>query len=151
MSENPILWQPSDERVESTAMHRFMQKHGFDSYDDLYQWSIDASPSFWQSLCEFCDVHFSRPADVILARPDNIMDAGWFAGSELNFAAHLLRESGQRAAIIFRGEDGSRRERSFDQLRNEVAGVAAGVEPERAARRRGRGHGLGRPQAGRRR
>ena len=70
-------------------MHHFMRKHGFDNYDDLYQWSIDESAVFWESLCEFCGVRCDTPATTTLSRPDDIMDAGWFAGSKLNYAAHL--------------------------------------------------------------
>ena len=127
MSENPILWKPSDERAEASAMHRFMRQQGFDRYEDLYRWSIEESAAFWEALCEFCDVHFDTPAEQTLARPDNIMDAGWFTGSKLNFAEHLLRHSGDRPAIVFCGEDGHRRELSFDQLRQSVAEIAAGL------------------------
>ena len=108
-------------------MYRFMQQQGFDNYADLYQWSIDESAAFWEALCTFCDVRFDKPADKTLAHPDNIMDAGWFTGSELNYARHLLRHGGNRPAIISCGEDGSRRELSFDQLRTSVARVAAGL------------------------
>jgi len=127
MSDNPILWKPSNEQAQATAMYRFMRAQGFDRYADLYRWSIDESPAFWEALCEFCDVRFDKPADATLSRPDNIMDAGWFAGSELNFADHLLRHSGDRPAIIFSGEDGTRRELSFKQLRQQVAEIAAGL------------------------
>jgi acetoacetyl-CoA synthetase len=127
MSENRILWNPGTEQKQATAMYRFMRQQGFDAYDDLYQWSIDESAAFWESLCEFCDVRFDKPATTTLACPDNIMDAGWFAGSELNFAAHLLRHSGERAAIVFCGEDGTRKELSFDQLQQAVAATAAGL------------------------
>ena len=127
MSENPILWKPSDERAEASAMHRFMRQQGFDRYEDLYRWSIEESAAFWEALCEFCDVHFDTPAEQTLARPDNIMDAGWFTGSKLNFAEHLLRHSGDRPAIVFCGEDGHRRELSFDQLRQSVGEIAAGL------------------------
>ena len=85
-------------------MFRFMQQQGFGCYADLYQWSIDESAAFWEALCEFCDVRFDTPAGTTLSRPDNIMDAGWFAGSELNFAAHLLRERGEPFAGAFGGD-----------------------------------------------
>ncbi len=127
MSDNAILWNPGDEQKRSTAMYRFMRQHGFDRYEELYQWSIDDSAAFWEALCTFCEVRFDNPPHTILSRPDNIMDAGWFAGSELNFAAHLLRQTGARAALIFCGEDGGRRELSFDDLRQSVAEVAAGL------------------------
>jgi acetoacetyl-CoA synthetase len=55
------------------------------------------------------------------------MNAGWFAGSELNYAEHLLRFDGERPALIFTGENGERRELSFDALRQAVADVAEGL------------------------
>lgn len=108
-------------------MYRFLRETGHDDYESLYAWSIEDSPAFWEALCRFCDVHFDRIADTTLVRPDNIMDAGWFAGSQLNYAAHLLRHTGDEAALIFFGEDGTRRELSRDELRTEVAAVAAGL------------------------
>jgi len=135
MSRNPIIWQPSADRVRSTAMYGFMQFAGCADYDSLYEWSISDSPAFWEAVCKFCDVRFDREPDTILARPDNIMDAGWFSGSQLNYAEHLLRHEGDEAAIVFFGEDGSRRELSRDQLREQVAAVAAGL------RSAGVGHG----------
>ena len=127
MAPNPIIWQPSAERVRASAMQRFMQAAGHDTYDRLYAWSIDDSPAFWESLCAFCGVEFDEQPATILARPDNIMNAGWFEGSRLNYAQHLLRHGGDEAAVVFFGEDGSRRELSRDALRDQVAAVAAGL------------------------
>ena len=127
MPENPVLWQPSKDRVQATSMHRFMQATGQDDYASLYAWSIDDSPAFWEALCEFCDVRFDKAAETTLARPGNIMDAGWFTGSQLNYAAHLLRHAGDEPALVFFGENGARRELSRDQLRREVAAIAAGL------------------------
>jgi acetoacetyl-CoA synthetase len=127
MTENPVLWTPDAERRLGSAMHRFMTARGFDDYEALYAWSIDDSAAFWTALAEHCDVAFRDTADVVLKRPDSIMDAGWFDGATLNYAGHLLRHSGPRPALIFRGEDGSRRGLSFDELKNEVAAVAAGL------------------------
>ena len=124
MTENPIIWRPDTERLKETAMYRFMKKRSFDAYDDLYQWSIDQSAEFWQALCDFCDVRFSKPADEVLIQPGDMTTAKWFRGSELNFAEHLLRHSGDRAAIVFCGENGARSELSFEELRQAVAGIA---------------------------
>jgi len=101
-----------------------MKKRSFDAYDDLYQWSIDQSAEFWQALCDFCDVRFSKPAVEVLIQPGDMTTAKWFRGSELNFAEHLLRHSGDRAAIVFCGENGARSELSFEELRQAVAGIA---------------------------
>ena len=70
-SRNPIIWKPAEERVKASAMHEFMQRTGHSDYDTLYRWSVDASPEFWEALCEFCDVRFDRKATHTLLRPDN--------------------------------------------------------------------------------
>ena len=109
-------------------MHRFMQAAGCDSYDQLHAWSIKDSPAFWESICAFCGVEFDQQPATVLARPDNIMDAGWFEGGRLNFAKHLLRCGGDTAAVVHFGENGERKELSRDDLREQAAGLrAAGV------------------------
>jgi acetoacetyl-CoA synthetase len=56
-----------------------------------------------------------------------MLDPGWYAGSRLNFARHLLRHTGDQAAIVFCGENGARRELSRDELRQAVADFAQGL------------------------
>jgi acetoacetyl-CoA synthetase len=109
-------------------MRGFMRQQGFDNYDDLYQWSIGESATFWESLANFCDVVFDVPAARTIARPGSIMDAGWFDGSRLNYAAHLLRHNGDQPALIYCGENGARQELSYDDLRRSVAAIAAGLK-----------------------
>jgi acetoacetyl-CoA synthetase len=127
MSSNPVIWQPGEKRIRDSAMHRFMQLQEFDDYTSLHEWSIESSAEFWVRLCDFCGIQFDQAADSVIARPDNIMDAGWFDGAELNFATHMLRHTGGDAAIVFCGEDGTRREISRDELRREVARLAASL------------------------
>jgi acetoacetyl-CoA synthetase len=124
VSENPIIWRPDPEKLKQTAMYRFMRSQSFGSYADFYQWSIDHMRDFWQAFCDFCDVKFSKPADAVLVQPGDMTTAKWFPGAELSYADHLLRYGGDRAAIVFRGENGLRRELSFDELRKTVAGVS---------------------------
>jgi len=127
VTDNPIIWQPDPDKVKKTAMYRFMKERSFESYDALYQWSIDNIAEFWQALCEFCDVRFSKTADSVLVQPGDMTTAKWFAGGELSFAEHVLRYGGDRAAIVFRGENGVRSELSFDELKEAVAGAAQGL------------------------
>ena len=115
-------------------MSRFMSAQGFENYDDLYRWSIDDIGAFWQATSDFCDTRYSRPADTVVQNPDDIMNAGWFAGAQLNFAENLLKHEGARPAIVFVAEDGKRSELSFDELRLEVARVADGLRSAGVAR-----------------
>ena len=128
MSENPVIWAPSDERKQASHMYRFMSGMSFGNYADLHQWSVRDPAAFWEALVDYTGVAFTTPATATLAHDDRIMGAGWFAGSKLNYASHLLRHGGDRAAIIFCGEDGSRREISFDELRVSVTEIAAALK-----------------------
>ncbi|MEM9401520.1 MAG: acetoacetate--CoA ligase [Pseudomonadota bacterium] len=130
---NPISWQPNPDRVRRSAMHRFMGMQGLSDYDRLHEWSVQHPEEFWAELARFCDVQFSRPADTVLARPDNIMNAGWFGGATLNYAQHLLFDRSERAAMIAYTEHGERRVLSFAELFESVERVAAGL----------RAHGVG--------
>jgi len=108
-------------------MFRFMQDQDCSSYAELYEWSIRHREDFWQALIQFCEVRFSKPADAVLTQDGDMTTAKWYSGGELNFAEHLLRNSGDRAAMIFYGENRKRRELSFDALRDKVAQAAAGM------------------------
>ncbi len=134
MTSNPIIWSPNASRVQASAMYRFMRQQGFDDYGSLYKWSIEQAPAFWEAVCEFCGITFSKPAERTLGRSDSIIDAIWFEGSQLNYAANLLRHDDDDLALIFSGEMGVRREISHRELRDEVAAIAAGLKSAGVAR-----------------
>jgi len=114
--------------MQASAMYRFMQAQGFDSFDDLHRWSVANVAQFWQAMAEFGEIDFAKPASVVLDQPGDITTATFFADADISFPAHVLRHAGERAAIVFRGENGVRREISFDELRSQVAAVAAGLK-----------------------
>ncbi len=127
MTENPILWTPGKDRSEGSAMFQFMQAKGFDNYADLHKWSVDNVAAFWAAMAEFGGLDFEKPASQVLEQPGEITTATFFRGAEISFPSHVLRFSGDRAAIVFRGENNVRREISFDKLKCQVAEVAAGL------------------------
>ncbi|MGB5579828.1 MAG: acetoacetate--CoA ligase [Woeseia sp.] len=126
-SSNPILWQPSAERAAHSAMHTFMQKAHVADYDALHAWSIAEPELFWPAVADHCDVRFSEPYKSVLQQPGDMLTARWFSGATLNYAEHLLTARGPKTALVFRGEDGTRRTLSFDELHLQVAAVAAGL------------------------
>jgi len=105
-------------------MYRFMSMQGFSNYNELHAWSINERENFWRAIVDFCGIRFSKSYDSVLLDNDKMISAKWFDGGELNFAEHLLKNNGDQAAIIFKGENGVRTELSFDELRDQVASVA---------------------------
>ena len=128
------LWQPSEERIKSTNMYRFMQfinqrfDRDFSDYNQLYQWSIDQIPDFWAAMWDFAEIKASRPYDTVIDDPAKMPGARWFGGSRLNFAENLLRYRDDRVAIVFKGEDQPATRLTYAQLYREVAATARGLK-----------------------
>lgn len=129
-----LLWQPSQARVRASNMYRFMTRINetydttFDSYDGLYQWSIDHIPEFWQEMWDFAAIKASAPWVRVVDDPAKMPGARWFEGARLNFAENLLRYRDDRPALVFRGEDRVRRVLTYARLYDEVARVAQALK-----------------------
>lgn len=71
-----ILWMPSEERVSSSNMYRFMKMAGerhsfrFNGYASLYRWSIEYIAEFWKLMWEFADIRASVPYDKVMVDSD---------------------------------------------------------------------------------
>ena len=139
MHQDEPLWRPSAERIERAQLTQFM--HGVSGvlaptlhgWNDLWRWSVEHPEHFWPAVWKFCGIKSSRRWDVVLENADAMPGARWFPGARLNFAQNLLRHDDERPAIVWRGEDGRRRELTHAELHDEVARLAgalrvAGVE-----------------------
>ena len=128
------LWQPSEERIKSTNMYRFMtrvnERYGteFTQYPDLWEWSVNNLEDFWTITWEFIDIRASQTFDKAIDDPAKMPGAKFFVNSKLNFAENLLRFRNDRVAIIFKGEDSVRRTLTYNQLYDEVAKTAASLK-----------------------
>jgi acetoacetyl-CoA synthetase len=125
-----LLWKPSEERIKSTNMYRFMgfinekYNQNFTEYEPLYQWSIENIPDFWASMWEFAEIKASRPYDQVIDDVTKMPGAKWFSGARLNFAENLLRYRDDQVALIFKGEDQDTTKMTYAELYDEVARVA---------------------------
>jgi len=125
-----LLWQPTEERIKSTNMYRFMgfinDRYGknFKEYASLYHWSTENIPDFWAAFWEFAEIKASRPYDQVIDDLTRMPGAKWFSDARLNFAENLLRFRDDRVALIFKGEDRESTKMTYAELYNEVARVA---------------------------
>ena len=129
-----LLWKPSQERINSTNLKRFMdfinKKHeqNFTEYDTLYRWSIDNISDFWSSMWEFADIKASAPYTEVIDDPQKMPGAKWFTGARLNFAENLLRYRDDHVALIFKGEAPASVKMTYAELYKEVAQVARSLK-----------------------
>lgn len=125
-----LLWEPSEEWTRNTNMTRFMdsvnKRHGqnFNSYNELYNWSIDNTPDFWAAMWDFADIKASKRWDTVVDDVSKMPGAKWFSGARLNYAENLLRHRDERTAIISKRETKESIRMSYAELYDNVARLA---------------------------
>lgn len=129
-SEGELLWELNPERREQTTIERFTRfaidrgARCSNDYADVWRWSVENPADFWANWAEFVGVDMVGATDQPVVTNDDMPHAHWFPGKKLNYAAGLLgQHSG--TAIIELDELGGRRELSFDEVRSQVAALAA--------------------------
>lgn len=124
------LWIPSEERRKQANVTRFIsfvnKKHGLgiDSYDQLYEWSIEDIPEFWEAMWNFAEIKASRVYDVVVDDLGKFPGARWFVGARLNFAENLLRYRDDHVAFVFKGETQKSARTTYAELYDSVARLA---------------------------
>src|SRR4051794_7991304 len=128
-------------------MGRFMRERGFESYDELWRWSVEDLDGFWGALWDRYDVG-ERGPNVLVSR--EMPGAQWFPGTRVNYAEHALRGKADDAlALIAGNESREDAEWSWGELKQQVRRIAAGLRRlgGGAGGRRG-AHQADNPQAG---
>ena len=138
-----VVHEPSREFVESTNVHRFMQAHDIEDYDELIARTtgdvggVEASGIdwFWDELVDYLGIDFYEEYDAVRDDTDGPQFSDWYPGGEVNIAhntvdrhATLDSPTRNRVALIWEGEDGDVREVTFHELRRESNKVANYLE-----------------------
>jgi len=135
-----LLWEPTEEQKKRANMTQFIsfvnEKYALkiDSYDGLYDWSIDQIPDFWAAVWEFTRIKASRKYDQVVDDLTRFPGAQWFNGARLNFAENLLRYRDKHTAFVFKGETQKSARMTYAELYHSVARLAKslrelGVKP----------------------
>ncbi|MCP5446024.1 MAG: acetoacetate--CoA ligase [Chromatiaceae bacterium] len=139
MDQQP-LWRPNEQQIADANITGFMQRatrftgRAIDTYEDLWNWSVDDIEGFWSLLWSYGSVLGDRSADVVDGA-DKMPGASWFPKARLNYAQNLLRRRDELDALVFWGEERVRRRVSHAALYDAVsrcrqaltdAGVAQG-------------------------
>jgi len=128
------LWSPSAERSDHSRMKTFMKKvnekfgKDFQTYDELFQWSVEQPTDFWGTFWHFSNIMHSKGFDRVVDEPKKMPGAKWFEGARLNFAENLLPRRDDKTAIIFRGEAEFERRISYAELYDQAHRVAEGLK-----------------------
>ncbi|MCB9449545.1 MAG: acetoacetate--CoA ligase [Flavobacteriales bacterium] len=132
-SSPQLLWSPSPEWIRASRMESFRvwlsekQNVSCNTYQDLWQWSVDHVADFWEALWKYFDVQSHTPCQQVLDQPaETLLGSQWFTGATLNYAEHVFRnaQNGQ-PAILFKSERHPLTAITWDELQSKVSSVAA--------------------------
>lgn len=124
------LWIPSEERKRDANITRFINqvnaryKLNLASYSELYNWSVNHIPDFWQTVWDFVEIKASKKYDSVVTDLSIFPGAKWFPGARLNFAENLLRYRDDHLAFIFKGETQITKQMTYAELYDSVARLA---------------------------
>ncbi len=128
---NKKLWQASLQRQKNANITRFIALCNKEyslhltGYEELYQWSINDTEKFWNTLWKFAEIKAHAKGDTVVLDFDKMPGAQWFPFAKLNYAENLLRERGQDSiAIIFQNEQGESQQLSYQMLCQKVSQLA---------------------------
>ena len=125
-----ILWEPSQERIRESNIIAFIEavesdwKTNIDDFEGLYEFSVQESDKFWQSLISFAGVIAETWGENVIKNPGKMPGAVWFPDANLNYAENLLRRKDNSDALVFWGEDKVKLRFSHKELFDEVSRVA---------------------------
>jgi acetoacetyl-CoA synthetase len=126
ISEGQLLWQPSESFKDQSLIAEYMRWLGrdFETYEDLWRWSVTDLEAFWTSIVDFFGVRFQSPAQTVLG-DRSMPGARWFEGAQLNYAENVFRmASADRPALAYQSETRPLTEMSWAELETQVTSVA---------------------------
>jgi acetyl-CoA synthetase len=122
-----ILWRPAPEIVERANVTRFMRRHGIGGVDELVRRAAEDTSWFWKAALEDLGVRWFRPYARVQDASKGFAWTRWFIDGRINIAANCIdphRSRPRRTALVWEGDDGSVRRRSYGELGAEVDAVA---------------------------
>lgn len=139
MSESPetgataaYAWWPTENIRAGSNWQAFMQTEGLADYETLIDRASSDPQWFWDALIRFLDFRFIKPYRQVLDTSQGIEWPRWCMGGTTNMTISLLDRHieagrGDRIAISWEGEDGTRISWTYGQLHEETCRLAAAL------------------------
>jgi len=131
-----VLWRPAPDARSTTAMGRFADRcevrsgRRLDTYDALWNWSVQDIDGFWAQVLESFDVIGDGSATPVRTGTD-MFTTRWFPELSLNYAEHALRHRADvvddAPAVIGDSQLWGAQSLTWAELRLQVGAVQAGL------------------------
>ena len=124
-----IVWRPTREVIERAQVTRLLRSVGVSDVAELHRRSVADPEWYWAAVVKDLDIRWSQPFTRVLDDSRGAMWPTWFPGGRLNFTDNCVDRNidagrGDKAAIVWEGDDGSTRTLTYRELSREVGKLA---------------------------
>ncbi len=125
------IWKLGNEKLKNTNLYFYSnfirEKYKIDvgtDFNKIWDWSIKNPEDFWKSIWEFTQINGDQ-GKAVLKKSDVFYKNRFFPDAKLNYAENLLKKNDETPAIIFRSENGFRKEISWKHLNFNVSNISS--------------------------
>lgn len=129
MESQQLRWKPSEKFKSGSNLSHYLswleknKNLSFNDYHTLWEWSVNNISGFWESLWQYFEILHDGDIRQV-SRGNQMPHISWFEGTQINYAEHVFRKANdENPAIIFKTENSSVREISWQQLQGQTASL----------------------------
>jgi acetyl-CoA synthetase len=120
-----IVWRPTNEYIERSRLHHFMQHNGIDTVEELLVRSTEDPAWFWEAVVKDLGLEWFHPYSQVLDLSRGVEWPRWFVGGQYNYVhdavdRHALGPNAGEVALLWEGEDSEMCSLTYRQLYEEV-------------------------------
>jgi len=128
MANSEIVWKATKAQEEKSRLFRFMKKHDFRNYQELYKKSIEDVAWFWEAFVQDIDLKWDKPYKKVLDVSKSWKWAKWFPRGKVNWVYNAVDRHTDGIAIVWEGEEGQTRQLTYAELAAQVNRLANGLK-----------------------
>ncbi|ARI77363.1 AMP-binding protein [Halobacillus mangrovi] len=134
MATYESAWTPSEKQVKETRLYQWMDKQGYQNYDDFHKKSIEDIDWFWDEAVKELGIEWYTPYEETLDLSKGIAYPNWFVGGEINVVHNALdkwannEDKKDSVALYWEGDNEDRITFTYKELHKEVNAVANGLD-----------------------
>ncbi|SDJ12486.1 AMP-binding protein [Salimicrobium halophilum] len=128
------VWIPTEQRMQTTRLYRWMKRLGYDDYDTFQKDTISDISWFWDAAIKEIGFEWFDPYEETVDLSKGISHPNWFLGGRTNATLNALdkwtkdSQKKNEVALYWEGDNGDRKTFTFAELDEEVNAFAAGLE-----------------------
>lgn len=134
VKEGSVMWEPSYEfRNKSNLFHyiswlKTNKGLSFKNYNQLWKWSVEDFPEFWNTIWEYFYIISSKPYTTVIENTE-MPHVKWFPGVELNYVEHIFRNRDMnKIALIHASEIRPQSHMTWRELYDQVAAMSLALK-----------------------